>query len=101
MATNLLNGIGRLRGHNPPGEGKSGMPHSVEIPAPVNGRMVEASAIMAPSPSTPLRRSGAIMEISERLAAPVIARPPGMHLRCENAVGNHNPATPRPNRGYQ
>jgi hypothetical protein len=44
----------------PPGERKSGMPHSVEMPAPVKGTMVEASAIMSPSRSTPLRRSFAI-----------------------------------------
>jgi hypothetical protein len=37
------------------------MPHSVEMPAPVKGTMDgEASAIMLPSCSTPLRRSGAI-----------------------------------------
>src|SRR5438128_9231723 len=81
------------------------MPHSVEMPAPVKGTMVEACAIRSPTRSTPLRRSGAIMGISESLAAPVIARPFGMHLPCENAVGNHNPATPcphsRPNRDRQ
>src|SRR5690349_22492850 len=32
-----------FRSHTPPGERKSGMPHSVEIPAPVNGRMVPAA----------------------------------------------------------
>jgi len=37
------------------------MPHSVEMPAPVKGTMVAASAIMSPSCSTPLRRSGAII----------------------------------------
>jgi hypothetical protein len=30
------------------------MPHSVEMPAPVNGTMTLASAIMLPSRSTPL-----------------------------------------------
>src|SRR5258707_9631266 len=60
LATNSSNGIGRLRVHNPPGERKSGMPHSVEMPAPVKGMMDDASAIMLPSCSTPLRRSGAI-----------------------------------------
>src|SRR5882757_7321017 len=63
LATNSSNGIGRLRVHNPPGERKSGIPHSVEIPAPVKGRMAAASAIMSPSCSTPLRRSGAITGI--------------------------------------
>src|SRR5712671_630421 len=40
LATNSSNGIGRLRVHNPPGERKSGIPHSVEIPAPVIARSV-------------------------------------------------------------
>src|SRR5882757_744567 len=61
LATNSSNGIGRLRVHNPPGERKSGIPHSVEMPAPVKGTMVDAAAIMSPSCSTPLRRSGAII----------------------------------------
>jgi hypothetical protein len=37
LETNSSNAIGRLRVHRPPGERKSGMPHSVEIPAPVKG----------------------------------------------------------------
>src|ERR1700730_775158 len=60
LATNSSNGIGRLRVHNPPGERKSGIPHSVEMPAPVKGIITDPSAIMAPSCSTPLRRSEAI-----------------------------------------
>src|ERR1700722_13841974 len=63
LATNSSNGIGRLRVHNPPGERKSGMPHSVEMPAPVKGTIMDASAIMSPSCSTPLRRSVAITGI--------------------------------------
>src|SRR3978361_573695 len=62
---NSSNGIGRLRLHNPPGERKSGMPHSVEMPAPVNGTIDDASAIKLPSASTPLRRSGAITGIPD------------------------------------
>jgi hypothetical protein len=31
--------------HNPPGERKSGMPHSVEMPAPVNGTMTRERSI--------------------------------------------------------
>src|SRR3954463_11643944 len=61
LARNSSYGIGRLRVHNPPGERKSGMPDSVEIPAPVKGTMTLASAIMSPSRSTPLRRSDAII----------------------------------------
>ena len=37
LAMKASNGIGWFLVHNPPGERKSGMPHSVEIPAPVNG----------------------------------------------------------------
>src|SRR6266481_4537847 len=61
LKTNSSNGIGRLRVHNPPGERKSGIPLSVEMPAPVKGTMMEAAAIMSPSCSTPLLRSEAIM----------------------------------------
>src|ERR1700704_3987996 len=73
--------MGRLRVHNPPGERKSGMPHSVEMPAPVKGTMVEAAAIMSPSCSTPLRISDAIIGLSEGLTAQIIARSVGLHLR--------------------
>ena len=37
------------------------MPHSVEIPAPVNGTMLLASAIKSPSNAIPLCRSDAII----------------------------------------
>src|SRR4051794_36187145 len=78
LATNSSNGIGRLRVHNPPGERKSGMPHSVEMPAPVKGTMVAAAAIMSPSCSTPLRRSGAITDDDPKVcAAMIIAQPAG------------------------
>ena len=39
LATNASNGIGWFFVQRPPGERKSGIPHSVEIPAPVNGTM--------------------------------------------------------------
>src|SRR5258708_1879981 len=67
LATNSSNGIGRLRVHNPPGERKSGIPHSVEMPAPVKGTIVDDSAIISPSRSTPLRRSDAIIGIIRKL----------------------------------
>src|ERR1700730_674411 len=60
LATNSSKGIGRLRVHNPPGERKSGMPHSVDIPAPVKGTITEAPAIISPSCSTPRLISEAI-----------------------------------------
>ena len=37
LARKSSNGIGWFLVHRPPGERKSGMPHSVEMPAPVNG----------------------------------------------------------------
>ena len=39
LAMNCSNGIGWYLVQMPPGERKSGMPHSVEMPAPVNGRI--------------------------------------------------------------
>jgi hypothetical protein len=36
------NGIGWFLVHRPPGERKSGMPHSVDIPAPVKGTGLRA-----------------------------------------------------------
>src|SRR5579863_2582352 len=65
LATNSSKEIGRLRVHIPPGERKSGMPHSVEIPAPVKGTMIDAAAIMSPSRSTPLRMSEAMTTVLE------------------------------------
>ena len=43
LARNSSNGIGRFLVQSPPGERKSGMPHSVEIPAPVNGAITRAA----------------------------------------------------------
>jgi hypothetical protein len=43
------------------------MPLSVDMPAPVKGTMIEASAIMSPSCSTPLRRSDAIMGMIRKM----------------------------------
>src|SRR5580692_12844121 len=67
LATNSSKGIGRLRVHNPLGERKSGIPHSVEIPAPVKGTMMEAPAIISPSCSTPLLISETITVDSLRV----------------------------------
>src|SRR5262249_569323 len=46
---------------SPPGERKSGMPHSVEIPAPVNGAMTRADSSSSCNSSMAVSRSGAIM----------------------------------------
>src|ERR1700719_1639020 len=67
LATNSSKGIGRLRVHSPPGERKSGMPHSVEIPAPVKGTILDAPAIISPSGSTPRPMSEAITANSPSL----------------------------------
>src|SRR6185436_4718477 len=51
-ARNSPNSIGLYLVQMPPGERKSGMPDSVEMPAPVKATMFSASAIMRPSSST-------------------------------------------------
>src|SRR5215475_4410921 len=58
---NSSNGIGRFLVQIPPGERKSGMPHSVEIPAPVNGTTTEAASISSRSRATPVSTSDAII----------------------------------------
>src|ERR1700724_3719311 len=76
LATNSSNGIGRLRVHNPPGERKTGIPHSVEIPAPVNGSTTLAACTSARSSATAVSISGAI--IYGRFPSP--APPPATRL---------------------
>src|SRR5215207_5196704 len=61
LARNSSNGIGWFFVHSPPGERKSGMPHSVEIPAPVKGTMACEVLKNSRSVSTAVSRSGAIM----------------------------------------
>src|SRR6266700_7481439 len=61
LAKNSSKGIGRFFVHSPPGERKSGMPHSVEIPAPVNGSTTFARSIRSRSRATPVSRSDAII----------------------------------------
>src|SRR5882672_4336398 len=61
LARNSSNGIGRFLVQSPPGERKSGMPHSVEIPAPVKGTMTRAPSTSSCSLSMAVSRSGAIM----------------------------------------
>ena len=53
--------IGRIFVQIPPGERKSGMPHSVEMPAPVNGTITLASSIMSRRRATAVGTSGATM----------------------------------------
>src|SRR5688572_14083726 len=61
LARKLLNSIGRILVQIPPGERKSGMPHSVEMPAPVNGSTVSDPSISSRSREMPVSRSGAII----------------------------------------
>src|SRR5215204_4705413 len=58
---NSSNGIGRFLVQSPPGERKSGMPHSVEIPAPVKGRTTRAASISSRSAAMPVSTSRAII----------------------------------------
>src|SRR5205807_4363260 len=58
---NSSNGIGLFLVQIPPGERKSGMPHSVEIRAPVNGTMTRASSMSSRRAVTAVVMSGAIM----------------------------------------
>ncbi len=62
-AMKASNGIGWFLVHRPPGDRKSGMPHSVEIPAPVNGTMLSASSIRSRRRAMAVCKSGAIMSI--------------------------------------
>src|SRR5215471_5905264 len=61
LETNSSNGIGRFFVHNPPGERKSGMPHSVEMPAPVNGTILPAPWTRSCRRAKAVSVSGAIM----------------------------------------
>src|SRR5882757_11189661 len=61
LAKNSSNGIGRFLVQMPPGERKSGIPHSVEMPAPVKGTTTRAASTAARSRATPVSRSGAII----------------------------------------
>src|ERR1041384_7193148 len=53
--------IGRILVQIPPGDRKSGIPHSVEMPAPVKGTIASERSSSSPSRSTAVLRSGAII----------------------------------------
>src|SRR4029078_11237859 len=63
LAMNSSNGIGLFLVQIPPGERKSGMPHSVEIPAPVNGATLRAFPMSFCRSATAFSRSLAIMYV--------------------------------------
>ena len=59
LARKSPNSIGRILVQRPPGERKSGIPHSVEMPAPVNGTMTFDAATRPRRRSMAVSRSGA------------------------------------------
>src|SRR5262245_27149140 len=61
LARKSPNSIGRILVQIPPGERKSGMPHSVDMPAPVKGTMTVAASTSSRRRLVPVSRSGAII----------------------------------------
>src|SRR5260370_2603076 len=61
LARNSSNGVGLVFVQRPPGERKSGMAHSVEIPAPVKGAITRARSTRPCNSSIAVSRSGTIM----------------------------------------
>src|SRR5215471_11324279 len=61
---NSSNGIGAILVQMPPGERKSVIPHSVEMPAPVNGTIASEPATSSRSRSSAVCKSGAIIDQS-------------------------------------
>ena len=58
---NWSNGIGGCLVQSPPGERKSGIPHSVEMPAPVKATTVRARSMQSSNASTAFSMSAVIM----------------------------------------
>src|SRR5262249_40763243 len=61
LAMNWSNGMGWYLVHSPPGERKSGMPHSGEMPAPVKGKMTSAAFTRSRRRTIPVSISAVIM----------------------------------------
>src|ERR1044072_2330335 len=61
LAMKAEKSIGFILVRMPPGERKSGMPHSVEMPAPVNGTITSQTSISSRRRDTAVVTSGAIM----------------------------------------
>src|SRR5947209_1272171 len=61
LARNASNGIGCILVQMPPGERKSGIPHSVEMPAPVNGTITSDWSTSSRRWAMAVFTSGAIM----------------------------------------
>src|SRR3954454_4357873 len=84
--------IGRILVQIPPGERKSGMPHSVEMPAPVNGTTLVASSTRSRKCRMAVSRSDAIIAILS-LTRPAL-RPVGSSegKRGHDAIPAHHAA---------
>src|SRR6516165_9497121 len=80
LARNSSNGIGWFLVQSPPGERKSGIPHSVEIPAPVNGAITRAAPTSSCSSSIAVSTSDAIM----------YASPPALLFCRDDAKRSHH-----------
>src|SRR5580693_628145 len=99
LAMNSSNGIGLFLVHNPPGERKSGMPHSVEMPAPVKGTMTLAL------PTRSLRlviaelRSGAIIFLTPSALSYIKRGQSGATVRPYHAVSAHYATRAQSRRG--
>src|SRR3984893_987081 len=76
LARNSSNGIGRFFVQIPPGERKSGMPHSVEMPAPVNGKTVSDASTSARNRAIPVLKSAEIIYGPHPYLSPTLTRPP-------------------------
>src|SRR3982074_738345 len=74
LARKSSNGIGRFLVHSPPGERKSGIPHSVEMPAPVKGRIRSASLIRLRKLEIAVVRSGGGIAILSFRLSPLVVR---------------------------
>src|SRR5215471_18632702 len=66
---NSSNGIGAILVQMPPGERKSGIPHSVEMPAPVNGTIASEFATRSRSRSSAVCKSGAVIDQSRNFGS--------------------------------
>src|ERR1700722_11251642 len=90
LARNSSNGIGLFLVQSPPGDRKSGMPHSVEMPAPVKGTIVSASWTSSVRWAMAVSRSGAIIGNSNRTTRTELLEPAvqsDCHSRASYSVG--------------
>src|SRR5262245_55460172 len=92
LARKSSNWIGLFLDQIPPGERKSGMPHSVEIPAPVNGATTRAAATRSCSLSMAVSSSGALIYASLSFSlVPLFS--PGDAKRSQHEISAHHAAS--------